>query len=81
VLEVADTGIGIPQDQLDRVFERFYQVDGSMSRRYGGTGLGLAMIKEIVEAHKGQVTVRSSMGEGSTFRITLPINSDEQGCN
>jgi signal transduction histidine kinase len=73
VLEVADTGIGIPPDQLGRVFERFYQIDGSTKRRYGGVGLGLALVKEIAEAHRGQVTVRSVVDEGSTFRVTLPI--------
>jgi len=72
VLEVADTGVGIPEDQLERIFERFYQVDGSASRRYGGTGLGLALVKEIVEAHGGTVKVRSDLGKGSTFRVTLP---------
>jgi PAS domain S-box-containing protein len=76
VLEVADTGIGIPQDKLERVFERFYQVDGSASRRYGGTGLGLALVKEIVEAFGGQVSVSSVIGEGSTFRVTLPVFKD-----
>jgi len=74
VLEVADTGIGIPQDQLDRIFERFYQVDGSMSRRYGGAGLGLALVKEIIEAHGGAVGVESEVGQGSTFTVTLPIS-------
>ncbi len=73
VLEVSDTGIGISDDQLERVFERFYQVDGSTTRRYGGTGLGLALVKESVEAHGGQVTVQSVLGEGSTFSVTLPI--------
>jgi adenylate cyclase len=72
VLEVADTGIGIPHDQLEHIFERFYQVDGSASRRYGGTGLGLALVKEIVKAHGGQVTVQSTVGEGSTFQVRLP---------
>lgn len=72
ILEVADTGIGIPETQLERIFERFYQVDGSTKRRYGGTGLGLALVKEIVEAHDGQVSVKSVLGEGSTFRVTLP---------
>jgi PAS domain S-box-containing protein len=72
LLEVADTGIGIPPDQIGRVFERFYQVDGSMTRRYGGTGLGLALVKEIVEAHGGKVQLESSLGQGSKFRIRLP---------
>jgi len=73
VLEVEDTGVGIPCDQLDRVFERFYQVDGGMSRRYGGVGLGLALVKEIVEAHGGRIGVESETGKGSTFTVTMPI--------
>ncbi len=72
MIEVADTGIGIPQDKLEKIFERFYQVDGSMSRPYGGVGLGLALVKEIVEAHGGQVSVQSQLGQGTTFRVTLP---------
>ena len=72
VLEVTDTGIGIPPDQVDRIFDRFYQVDGSMSRRYGGTGLGLSLVKEIVEAHAGAVSVESAPGKGSTFTVRLP---------
>jgi PAS domain S-box-containing protein len=75
-LQVADTGVGIPQDQLQRVFERFYQVDGSMSRRYGGAGLGLALVKEIVEAHHGCVSVASKLGKGTTFTLQLPVHKD-----
>lgn len=73
LLEVQDTGIGIPDDQLERIFERFYQVDGSTTRRYGGTGLGLALVKEVVEAHGGNVSVQSKTGQGSVFRIALPV--------
>jgi two-component system sensor histidine kinase BaeS len=73
VLEVSDTGVGIPSDQLDRIFERFYQVNGSIWRRYGGIGLGLALAKEIVETYGGRVTVESQVGEGSTFTVRLPI--------
>ena len=75
VLEVTDTGIGIPHDQLGRIFERFYQVNGSTTRRYDGTGLGLALVKEIVEAHGGKVDVESKVGQGSTFKVYLPITS------
>jgi len=75
VLEVTDTGIGIPYDQLGRIFERFYQVNGSTTRRYDGTGLGLALVKEIVEAHGGKVGVESKVGQGSTFKVYLPIAS------
>ncbi len=70
---VADTGIGIPEEELDRIFERFYQIDSSPTRRYGGTGLGLAIVKEIVEAHGGRVRVSSRPGKGSRFCLTLPL--------
>jgi PAS domain S-box-containing protein len=70
--EVQDTGIGIPADQLSRIFDRFYQVDGTTTRRFGGTGLGLAIVKQIVEAHGGQVGVRSELDQGSLFYFTLP---------
>jgi signal transduction histidine kinase len=73
ILEVADTGVGIPEEQLGRVFERFFQVDGKATRRQGGTGLGLALVKEIVEAHRGEVSVTSELGMGTTFRIVLPV--------
>ncbi len=76
-LDVSDTGIGIPEEQLSQLFQRFYQIDGSMSRRYGGTGLGLALIKQIVEAHGGMVRVSSRVNKGSTFHIILPANIAE----
>jgi|Deesub1362A_J573_1020465.scaffolds.fasta_scaffold06812_3 signal transduction histidine kinase len=69
---VSDTGIGIPEDKLNRIFDRFYQVDASPTRRYGGMGLGLAIVKEVVEAHGGRVSVESKLGKGSRFCITLP---------
>ena len=72
-LEVSDTGVGIPDDKLTRIFDRFYQVDGSASRRFGGMGLGLALVREIVEAYKGRVMVESQVGEGSTFKALLPV--------
>jgi signal transduction histidine kinase/putative methionine-R-sulfoxide reductase with GAF domain len=68
---VSDTGIGIPPDKLARIFERFYQVDGSTTRRFGGAGLGLTLCKQIVEAHGGQIYVESELGKGTTFWFTL----------
>lgn len=72
MFSVRDEGIGIPEEEQERIFERFYQVDGSAARRYGGTGLGLALAKEIVEAHAGRIILESRVGEGSTFTIILP---------
>ncbi|MBI3536339.1 MAG: GAF domain-containing protein, partial [Chloroflexi bacterium] len=74
-VEVEDSGIGIPPDKLERVFDRFYQVDGTMTRRFGGTGLGLAIVKRIVELHRGKIWVESAEGKGSKFSFTLPKNS------
>jgi signal transduction histidine kinase/DNA-binding response OmpR family regulator len=72
-ISVTDQGIGIPPEEHERIFERFYQVDGGLTRRYGGTGLGLALVKEVVEAHRGRITVESAVGEGSTFTMYLPL--------
>ena len=72
ILEVADTGAGIPAEKLPRIFERFYQVEDGAGRRHTGTGLGLALVKEIVEAHRGRISVESEVGRGTTFRIVLP---------
>ncbi len=72
VIRVTDQGIGIPREHLPRLFERFYRVDKSRSRKAGGTGLGLAIVKHIVLAHGGYVTVDSRPGQGSTFEIHLP---------
>lgn len=74
-LEVSDTGIGIPQEQLRHIFDRFYQVEAKRTRRYPGTGLGLALVKEIVEAHRGEVIVSSEVGRGTTFKIMLPVST------
>jgi signal transduction histidine kinase/class 3 adenylate cyclase/CheY-like chemotaxis protein len=72
VLEVEDNGIGIPRDQLGRIFERFVQVERRATRRHEGTGIGLALVREIVTLHGGTITVESEPGRGSTFIITLP---------
>jgi two-component system sensor histidine kinase SenX3 len=72
-ISVADQGIGIPQRDLERIFERFYRVDPARSRATGGTGLGLAIVKHVTAAHGGKVTVWSKVGEGSTFTVRLPI--------
>ncbi len=71
-VSVSDEGIGIAKDQQERIFERFYQVDGSARRRFGGTGLGLTIAKRIVEAHEGQIWVESEPGEGSAFYFAIP---------
>lgn len=75
VIEVADTGEGIPTRDLERIFERFYRVDAARARTSGGTGLGLSIVKHAVEVHGGYVEVESELGAGSTFRIRLPLPS------
>jgi len=72
-ISVADQGIGIPERDLERIFERFYRVDPARSRATGGTGLGLAIVKHVTAAHGGKVTVVSSEGAGSTFTLSLPL--------
>lgn len=74
VVTVSDTGIGVPADSIDRVFERFYRADKSHSRKIGGTGLGLSIVKHGVSLHGGSITVKSSEGSGTTFTMALPKN-------
>lgn len=73
VIEILDDGPGIPEPALPHIFERFYRVDGARSTRGNGSGLGLAIVKWIVQQHEGTVTVESKLGEGSVFRVTLPM--------
>lgn len=72
-LEVEDNGMGIPEADRDRVFERFYRIDKARSRAAGGTGLGLSIVRHAAERHGGEVSVTSVLGEGSTFRVDLPV--------
>lgn len=72
-IKVSDTGIGIPEDKLDTVFEKFSQVDGSSTRRHEGTGLGLAIVSRLVDLMDGRISVESTEGAGSTFTVTLPL--------
>ena len=81
VLQVADTGVGIPEDALSQIFERFYRVDKARSRSTGGSGLGLAIVKSMVERNEGTILAQSAPGEGTVFTVTFPafdVEEDEQ---
>jgi two-component system sensor histidine kinase SenX3 len=78
VLQVADTGVGIPTKDRSRIFERFYRVDRARARGTGGTGLGLAIVKHVTENHGGRIEVTSELGRGTTFVITLPLTTQER---
>jgi len=75
-ISIADTGIGIPQNQIDKIFDRFYQVDSSHTRQHEGTGIGLALTKELIELHKGKIEVESEEGKGSKFKIILRLGKN-----
>jgi signal transduction histidine kinase len=70
-VSVRDTGVGIPHNRLGEIFEPFHQLDGSSTRRYGGTGLGLSLVRQIVEAHGSLLDVKSIEGKGTTFKFPL----------
>jgi len=72
-VHVADTGIGIPQSEIDRIFDRFYQVEPHLTRQYGGLGLGLAIAKGMIDLHGGRMWVESVEGKGSRFSFSVPI--------
>ena len=72
-MKVEDTGIGIPEDSKDHIFERFYRVDKSHSREIGGTGLGLAITRSAILMHRGSISVDSTEGEGTTFTVRIPM--------
>ncbi|SHG48257.1 two-component system, OmpR family, phosphate regulon sensor histidine kinase PhoR [Thermosyntropha lipolytica DSM 11003] len=76
LLKVSDEGEGIPENEIPRVFERFYRVDKARSRKTGGTGLGLAIVKHLVENHKGEIRVESKPGKGSVFTVVLPVKPE-----
>jgi CheY-like chemotaxis protein len=76
-IAVADTGVGIPEDKLEKVFDRFYQADGSSTRAVRGTGIGLSLTRELVEPHREYIHVKSKVGEGSTFVVGLPLGKSK----
>lgn len=78
-IEVTDSGVGIPQDKLDTIFESFSQADASVTRKYGGSGLGLTIVKQLVELQKGKITVTSKENEGSSFTVLLPYGVGKKG--
>lgn len=73
-IKVKDTGIGIPEDSLDKIFKPFIQLESSLSRTFEGTGLGLTLAKKYVEMHGGNISVESKTGKGSSFKVELPVN-------
>ena len=77
ILQVSDTGMGIPEDALGHIFERFYRVDKARSRATGGSGLGLAIVRAIVLRNRGEITVDTALGKGTVFTVTFPVFETE----
>lgn len=75
-IDVKDNGIGISEEDRAKLFDTFVQVDGSPTRRYGGSGLGLALVKKLVEIHKGSIWLESEPGKGSTFHLAIPAQNE-----
>ena len=80
-VKIKDTGIGIPKEDLERIFERFYRVDKARSRQYGGTGLGLSIAKEIIEKNNGSLDIKSKVNEGTEVVIKIPVVARERTIN
>ena len=75
-ISISDTGMGISKEKISKIFDRFYQVDGSHTREQEGTGIGLSLTKELVELHKGKIEVESQEGRGTTFKVSLPVGKE-----
>ena len=80
-IKISDTGVGINQERLTKIFDRFYQVDDNQTREFEGTGIGLSLTKELVELHKGKIIVQSEEGKGTTFIVTFPLGKDHLKAN
>ncbi|TGC09406.1 sensor histidine kinase [Methanolobus halotolerans] len=76
-ISITDTGIGIPKNDMDKLFQPFKQLNPYLTREYAGTGLGLALVKKFVEMHGGNIRVESKVGEGSIFRFMIPVNIED----
>lgn len=79
MLSVSDTGVGIPREKQDRIFDPFVQVDGSLTRQHKGTGLGLAISRDLARGMGGDLSVESTLGRGSTFTLSLPAKEWDEG--